>query len=93
MDAFRFRDGMNMLEDFVCGFVPASALPPTFNNPFVVPKDFDVSPSGSGWGEGEDEELEADCLCPADVPSISLPTWEEPPSSPPAFDCDPNTSF
>ena len=93
MDIFCFCEGMNVLEDFVCGLVLASGLPPTLDDTSVVTEDLEVSVSGSRWGESEDEDPEANCLCPANFPAISFPTWEKSPSSPPAPDCDPNASF
>ena len=93
MDVLRFSEGVDLLENFVCGLVTAPAFPPALNDSPVVPEDFDVRASGSGRGESEDEEPEANPLCPTDVPAIGFPTREEPPSSPPAPDCDPNASF
>ena len=93
MDILRFSEGVDVLEDFVCGLVLAHALPPALHNPSVVPEDFDLSASGSGRGESEDEEPKANCFCPTNVPAIGFPTWEEPPGSPPAPDCDPNASL
>ena len=55
-DAFLFRESVNVSEDIVGGLVPASALPPAFDDPSVISKDLDVGASGNGWGEGEDEE-------------------------------------
>ena len=64
-----------MLENFVCGFVSASAFPPAFDNSSVVSQNFCVSASGGGWDEGEDKEPKANGFCPTDVPAVSLPTW------------------
>jgi len=74
-DVLRFREGMDVLEYVVGGFVPASAFPPTLDDSSVVPENLGVSASGCGWCEREDEEPASDCFCPPDVPAIGFPPW------------------
>ena len=42
------EDGMNMPEDKVCLLVPTMPFPPSFDNPFVVPVNFEVSATAAG---------------------------------------------
>ena len=49
MDVLHFNKGVDVLEDFVCGFVATSALSPTLNDSSFVPKDFDRGASGGRW--------------------------------------------
>ena len=41
-DACSLAFVMYQLEDFVCGSVAASSLPPAFDNTFVVSEDLDI---------------------------------------------------
>ena len=55
-DAFLFHESVNVSEDIVGGLVPASALPPAFDDPSVIFENLDVGAPGDGWEKGEDEE-------------------------------------
>lgn len=93
VDALLFREGMDMLEDLICGSVPAPAFPPAFDDASVVSKDFDVRASGRGRDKREDEKPETNCFSPTNVSAVLFPPWQESPGPPPASDCDPNTNF
>ena len=74
-DTLRFREGMDVLEYVVGGFVSASAFPSALNNPSVVSENLGVSASGCGWRECKDKEPESDCFGPANVSAVGFPPW------------------
>jgi hypothetical protein len=69
-------------EDFVGLPVSAPALPPTFNDPFVVSVDPEVLTRLAGCDESVCKKLEANGFSPSNVPSIRFPSREEVPCSP-----------
>jgi hypothetical protein len=75
---------VHTFEDFVAGFVSATASPPTFHNSLVVSINLKMNAGAAGLDDCENEQLESDALCPADVLSISFPPGNEFPSSPPS---------
>ena len=55
-DALLFCESVNVSEDIICGFVPASALPPALDDSSVISEDLDMGPLWDGGGKGEGEE-------------------------------------
>ena len=73
-------------EDLICLPISASALPPSFDNSFVVSKDPEVLAWLVCCAESASKKLEANGLSLSDIPAICLPTWDETPCSPFAAD-------
>ncbi|KAJ6611101.1 hypothetical protein B0H10DRAFT_1953281 [Mycena sp. CBHHK59/15] len=86
------RDGVYVFEDLISGSVPAPAIPPTFDNPFVIPKNLDMTGRSARCNERADEELKSNGFSPANVSAISFPAWEEPPGTPALANGDSNSN-
>jgi hypothetical protein len=69
--------------------VAAPALPPSFNNPLVVPE---VLAWFASWENKTDEKLKSNGLCPSNIPSLLIPSWDKPPGPLSFCDNDCNTN-
>jgi hypothetical protein len=79
-------------EDDICLSVATSVFPPSFNNVPVIPKEPEVLARLTSHKDSMDKELKANCLGPPNVSSFSVPTLDEPPSSPTACDNNANAN-
>lgn len=81
---------MDATEDDVGWLVPATALPPTFDDTPVVPVNPDVRELVVELEERASKKLEADRFSPSDIPAFTIPTCDEAPRSPTTLDDDAN---
>jgi hypothetical protein len=52
----------------------------------IVSVNLEINARATELDDHEDEEFETNALCPADVSSVSFPTWDELPSTPSPID-------
>ena len=83
-------EGVDPLKDFVDGMVTTSTVLPTLNHSLVVSVDGKVPSSMARVIEMAYQTFKANSFCPSDISSSlqGLPSWDEPPGSPPAQDDD-----
>ena len=72
---------MDLPQDDVCLFIATPSFPPPSNDAPGVTKEPEVLARLTSCDDRTYEEFKADCFNPPNVPSLSFPTWDEPPSS------------
>jgi hypothetical protein len=84
---------MDAFEDVVDGAVTTPSVPPSFNDPFVIPIEGEVSANLISTAEETDETFEPNSFHPSDVSLAvqGLRARDESPGSPPSMGNDGNT--
>ena len=68
------EEGVDSFEDFVDLAVSAVPCPPTFNDAAIIAVYLESGSRGGLPRDAPDEEFHPDCLCPTDVPPVSVPS-------------------
>jgi hypothetical protein len=84
---------VNEFEDLIHLSVSAPPFPPPFDDSLVISENAEVSPLRACISDTECHKEKANYFCPANIPSLCLPAWNEPPCSPLLSKHDPNANL